>query len=430
MKTLGIVRETKNKWERRTPLNPQAVKKLVKKGYRVMIQSSEIRIYKDVEYQEVGAEITENLSECDLILAVKEITIPNIISGVPHLFFSHTIKGQDYNMPLLQHFLDTKTTLFDYEKIVDEHGRRLVFFGKFAGNAGMIETLWGLGQRLKKEFGIETPFLDLKHAYEYKTVQNAIDHFQIIGEEIERNGLPSEITPLNIFMMGYGHVSQGAQEILSTLPIVMIDPENLSSQQNDYSNHEVYLSIFKEKHMVERMDGGAFDLLDYFQNGTEYVSKMEKYLDHCSVYVNAIYWEAGYPVFLSTESLAKLKKILIIGDITCDINGSVQATVKTTYPDKPIYIFDANTQNITGELTGKGVAVCAVDNLPCEFAKESSDTFSEALSPLLAKMLNADYAKELADMTLPEEIKTACITHQGKLQQDFRYLQEFLPSKK
>jgi len=121
MKTLGIRKETKNKWERRVPLNPQAVKKLVDDGYKVVVQPSEIRIYKDEEYKNAGAVLSDDLSNTDLILGVKEVHVPDIIPGIPHLFFSHTIKGQSYNMDMLKKFLDTKTTLLDYERIIDDN---------------------------------------------------------------------------------------------------------------------------------------------------------------------------------------------------------------------------------------------------------------------------------------------------------------------
>jgi alpha-aminoadipic semialdehyde synthase len=181
-------------------------------------------------------------------------------------------------MPLLKKFLETKTTLIDYEKIADNNGRRLVFFGKFAGNAGMVDTLYGLGQRLSQEFGIKTPFLQVRQSYQYKSVADAIEHLQEIGKEIEKNGLPAEIAPLNIFLLGYGHVSRGCQEILSALPIIEIDPDDLEKHQQDYSNNKIYLTIFKEKHLVERKDGSEFDLQHYFHNCAEYKSKFDKYL--------------------------------------------------------------------------------------------------------------------------------------------------------
>ncbi|MCD4651425.1 MAG: hypothetical protein K8S56_06530, partial [Candidatus Cloacimonetes bacterium] len=204
MKLLGIRKETKNKWEARVPLNPEAVRELVERGVRVKVQPSAIRVYKDEEYVKAGAEICEDLSDCSFILGVKEIPIDDILPGIPQLFFSHVIKGQDYNMHLLQKILDSEATLLDYEKITDVEDRRLVFFGRYAGNAGMVETLWGLGQRLKEKYGVETPFLRMKQAYQYNSVPDAVEHLKSIGKEIKQNGLGKSIHPLVFFVMGYG----------------------------------------------------------------------------------------------------------------------------------------------------------------------------------------------------------------------------------
>ena len=430
MKTLGIVKETKNKWERRVPLNPSAVKELIQKGFEVIVQPSNIRIYKNEEYKAIGAKLSEDLSRCDFIIGVKEIPLDALIPGKPHLFFSHTIKGQDYNMPLLQKILDEKITLLDYEKIIDSKNRRLIFFGKFAGNAGMVDTLYCLGQRLKQHHGLDTPFLKIKQSHKYKSVKNAIEHLKIIGKEIEENGLPKEITPLNIFLLGYGHVASGCKEILRAFPAIEVNPDELQTHQNNYKDNEIYFSVFKEKHLVERRDGSQFNLQHFFEHCSEYNSKFEKYLPFCSVYMNAIYWNTDCPVYLKKSELAKIQgenqKLIIIGDISCDISGSVQATVKYTTPDNPVFIFNAKTGEVIDGFIGEGFADMAVDNLPCEFAREASDYFSNALMPFIDKMLLNDYSKNLENSDLPEEIKKSCITHQGKLQLEYEYLKEFL----
>ena len=430
MKTLGIIKETKNKWERRVSLNPEAVGQLIKKGFKVKVQSSPIRIYKDDEYKAVGAEIVEELDNCDLIIGVKEIPIDKVQAGIPHLFFSHTIKGQDYNMPLLQKFLDTKTTLLDYERIVDEKGRRLVFFGKFAGNAGMVDSLWGIGQRLKEEYGLDTPFLKIKHSYEYDSLEQDLIEIKKIGDEIKENGLPKEILPFNIFVLGYGHVAQGMLEVLQSLPIKMVEPDEFKALEDNHDAGTVYVGVFKEEHLVQRKDGSAFVLQDYFTNHTLYESRMQQYLPYCSVYMNGIYWEPDCPVFLSREDMKKLQgpkqKMVMIGDVTCDINGSVEATVKGTWPDNPIFVYNAETGKIVDGVKGPGFPDCAVDNLPCEFSKESSDFFSSSLMPFMEAILTNDYSKPIPQSNLPHEMKKAVIAHLGKLEEEYKYIEEYL----
>jgi len=430
MKTLGIIKETKNKWERRVPLNPQAVQELIQKGFEVVVQPSKIRIYKDEEYLSVGAKLSFDLSNSDLIIGVKEIPLDDLIPEKAYLFFSHTIKGQKYNMPMLQRILDRKITLLDYEKIEDGNNNRLVFFGNYAGYAGMVDTLHGLGQRLKQQYKVSTPFLKIKPSYQYLSVQDAIEHLKVIGKEIEEKGLPEKIIPFNIFLFGYGHVSEGCQKILSALPIQKISPVDLEELSHIYENNKIYLSIFEEKHMVECKDGTEFDLQDYYQNNSKYQSKLKQVLPFCSIYVNAIYWTSECPVFLPNSYLKEIQnnnpKLIIVGDISCDIEGSVQATKKITWPDNPVFIYDALKDQISDGYNGKGFAIMAVDNLPCEFSKEASDCFSKSLMPFLEKMLQNDYSKLIADSDLPEEIKSACIAHQGKLERDYQYLEKFL----
>ncbi|MCF7919060.1 MAG: hypothetical protein K9N06_04005 [Candidatus Cloacimonetes bacterium] len=430
MKCLGIIKETKNIWERRVPLNPAAVKKLTDNGYRVRVQPSSNRIYTDAEFLAAGAELDSDLSACDLIMGVKEIPIKSIIAGKPHLFFSHTIKGQDYNMPLLQYFLDTRSTLLDYEKIVDEEGRRLVFFGKFAGNAGMVDALWAAGQRYWLEYGIKTPFLKIKQSYQYDSLPQCLEELKEIGREIAENGLPSEICPFNICLLGYGHVSQGCQEILAAFPVEQVEPEELAGLEDKHVNNKMYMAIFREEHLVERRDGGEFNLEDYFAHGDEYKSKMEEFLPYCTMYMSGIYWAPGYPIFLKNRELRKLAgdmpKLIMIGDITCDIDGSVEATHKVTMPDNPVFIYDPATDKITDGFKGAGFAVCAIDNLPCEFSREASDFFSSALMPFVEAMLNTDYAKSLTTCGLPAEMKSACIVHLGELAAEYQYLKKYL----
>ncbi len=430
MKKLGILRETKNQWEARVPLNPQAVKELIDQGYQVVVQPSELRIYKDNQYQAVGATISDDLSLCDLIIGVKEIKIPDMVPGKPHMFFSHTIKGQDYNMPMLREFMDAKCSILDYERIVDEQNRRLVFFGKFAGNAGMVDTLWAVGRRLEEHYGLKTPLSEVKRAFEYERVSDAVEHLRKLGEEIKRDGLPKEIGPLVIFQLGYGHVASGCREIISEMPIEEIDPDDLGMLDTAYKNDRIYLAVFKEKHLVQRKDDGSFDLMDYFKNGPQYESKMKPYLPYCSIYMNAIYWAPGYPVFLTKADIAELQKsggkMIAIGDITCDIEGSIEATVKATYPDNPVYTYNAVEDKFEDGYMGNGVTICAVDNLPCEFSMEASDGFTRALLPFMKAMLDNDWSKPIEESDLPYPIKKSIIIHQGKLEPEYKYIGEFL----
>lgn len=427
MKTLGIMKETKNKWESRVPLNPEAVHKLIERGFSVIVQPSDNRTYTNDEYARAGAIVQDDLTQCDLILGVKEIPEEQILPGKPHMFFSHTIKGQAHNMPMLKHILDVKATLFDYETVVDEGNKRLIFFGRYAGSVGMLETLWGYGQRVKTKYGIDTPFLELKRPYEYQTTANAIAHLRQIGEEITKTGFAAKLCPLTIFLTGYGNVSLGAQDILSALPVERISPDDLYHITRDHRRDRIYLVVFEERHMAERIDGSHFDLQEYFKNGKLFRSRMGRYLPYCSMYVNAIFWTPSYPRFLAKSDLAYMPHLEIIGDITCDIDGSVEPTVRACDIDSPIFLYNPADGSDTPGWEGDGTAVMSIDNLPCEFSREASDAFTRALLPIMDKILLHDYSTSVIDSALPEEIKKSCIAHRGVLKPNYQHLYQYLP---
>src|SRR5262245_39216212 len=180
---IGIRREDKNEWERRVPLTPNHVRALVEQGTQVVVQPSTIRIFRDEEYAQAGAAVREDLSDCRAVFAVKEIPADFFHHGKAYMFFSHTFKGQPHNMPMLRTMLEREVTLIDYEKVTDEQNRRLIFFGNYAGTAGMFETFYTLGKRLAWE-RIPNPFEDLKRPLEYSGLEAAKEALVAVGRLI------------------------------------------------------------------------------------------------------------------------------------------------------------------------------------------------------------------------------------------------------
>ncbi len=430
---IGIRREDKNEWEARAPLTPPDTKKLIDQGIQIVLQPSPIRIFSDTEYVDAGATTSENLSDCSLILAVKEIPIDFIEDGKAYLFFSHTIKGQDYNMPLLQTMIDKKTQLLDYERIVDAEGRRLIFFGRHAGLAGMIDTLWALGQRLAQE-GIPSPFSKIKKTYEYGGLENAKKALEKIAGELSKTGVPKEVQPLVVGFTGYGNVSQGAQEIFDIFPHKELSPKELLSESSfTEKDHLLYKVIFKEKDLVETIDSGnQFILQDYYDNPEKYQSKFERYLPELSVLVNCIFWDIKYPRLITLDYLKKtwqavdIPRLRIIGDVSCDIEGAIQCTTKVTDPGSPVYTYDPLGGKVQDGVTGRGPAIMAVDNLPCELAAEASQAFSTVLVDFLPELAKADFDESFTELKLPPELLSALILHNGELTEDYKYLQQYL----
>jgi saccharopine dehydrogenase (NAD+, L-lysine-forming) len=431
---LGIRKEDKNRWERRVPIIPKHVQELKKKyGIETVIQPSEIRVFSDKEYKDVDARVQNNLSPSSIIFAVKEIPIDLFEPGKTYIFFSHTIKGQKHNMPMLKKMIDLGCTLIDYEKIADKNGKRLVFFGKFAGLAGMVDTLWIFGQRANWE-KINTPFNKIKQTIYYKNLEDIKKKLKEVGKEIKENGLPKSITPFIVGFSGYGNVSIGAQEILDLLPVKTINPSEIESVFKNPSNKTIYKVVFKEEHMVQPITPTKkFDLQDYYSHPENYRPVFEGYIPYLSVIMNCIYWSSEYPRLVTKKFMRnyfktyKNKHLKVIGDISVDINGAIEFTEKTTSPDSPIFVYNPFTDKIANGFIGEGVIVLAVDNLPCELPYESSKYFSETLLRFVPNIMNADFKVDnFENLNLPLEIKKAVILFKGKLTPDYSYINKYL----
>jgi len=431
---LGIRREDKNRWERRVPIIPKHVQQLKKKyGIETIIQPSDIRIFSDKEYMDVDAKVQENLSPSSVVFAVKEIPINLFEPKKTYVFFSHTIKGQKHNMPMLKKMMDLGCTLIDYEKIVDKNGKRLVFFGRYAGIAGMVDTLWVYGQRANWE-KINTPFSKIKQTFNYKNLGEIKNELKEVGKEIKKNGLPDSITPFIVGFTGYGNVSNGAQEIIDFLPTKTITPYEIKSVYNNPSNKVVYKVVFKEEHTVQPVSPTKkFDLQDYYNHPEDYKSIFEDYVPYLSILMNCIYWSFQYPRLVTKKFIKnyfktnKVRILKVIGDISADVNGAIEFTEKTTSPDNPVFVYNPLTDKITDGYIGEGIVVLAVDNLPCELPAESSKYFSETLMNFIPDIMNADFnVDNFEDLKLPVEIKKAVILFKGKLTPNYNYISKYL----
>jgi alpha-aminoadipic semialdehyde synthase len=425
MYLIGIRREDKNLFERRVPLVPADVADLGQRhGVKVTLQPSSRRVFSDEEYLSAGAAVVEGLEACPIILGVKEIPPERLSSCKTYLFFSHTIKGQAHNMPLLRRLLELGCTLIDYEKIVDETGRRLVFFGRHAGLAGMIDTLWALGQRLSLE-GLQTPFARLMPAHRYGSLDEAKLEIARVGEDLRRAGLPAALRPLTFGVTGYGNVSLGAQEILDLLQPCSVEPAELSHLP--HADPAIYKAVFREEHLAEPAPGRPFDLQDYYQRPEEYRPVFARYLAHLSVIVNCIYWEARYPRLVTIDALRQLyagplPRLRVIGDISCDVDGSIEATVRATDPDHPVYVYDLESGQARDGFEGAGPVILAVENLPAELPREASLDFSTALRSFIFRLAAADFTAPLDQAGLPDPLRRAVIAYRGELTPSFAYL--------
>lgn len=436
MVSIGILREEKH-FEARTPLTPAHVKDLYKRNdIKTFIQPSKLRTYTDQQYEEAGAVIEEKIwQKADFIFGIKEIPIDLIHPEKTYIFFSHTIKGQAYNMPLLKRILSSGSTLIDYEKITTDENRRLIYFGNYAGFAGMIDTFWAYGQRLLAE-GRESPFQNVKQAYQYNSLDEARAELKKLGDTILSSGTGVIDHPLIIGILGYGNVSKGTQEIIDCFPNEEIRPENLVDFyiNKQFSTNKVYKVVFYEKHLVKPKDSSnQFDLNDYYNNPEKYESQFSQYLSYITILVNAIYWDTPYPRFVNKDLIKHLftqknekPNLKVIGDISCDVGGAVEVNLKSTAIDEPVYVFDVGSKKAVTGVKGNGPVILAVDNLPCELPKESSTFFGSKLKELLPNIVFSNFEQSFEELDIPKEIKKAIIAYKGELTPNFTYLNKFI----
>ncbi len=431
---IGIRQEDKSRWEARVPLVPADLKRLLQDAHlQFQVQTSPIRAFADDEFRQAGAAVVGDLRECPIILGVKEIPAALLEPGKTYVFFSHTIKHQPHNMPMLRRLAELGCTLIDYERIVDAQGRRLVFFGRYAGLAGMIDALWALGQRLEHE-GAPSPLTAVRRAHAYKTLDEAKRELSQVAARLRQEGLPAAIAPLVVGFAGYGHVSQGAQEIYNLFAAREVAPDELGSISP--GAQECFKVVFREEHMVERTDAAArnarFDLQDYYNHPEKYRAKFFPYVRHLTVLINGIYWDARYPRLITRAQLRELwsgpqrPRLRVLGDISCDIEGSLECTVRATDPENPVYVYEPRTDEARDGVGGDGPVVLAIDNLPCELPLDSSAYFSQSLSPFLAALAQADFNRPLEQSGLPPELQGATIVYRGRLTEPYRHLESEL----
>ena len=430
---VGLRREDMYQWERRTPLVPEDVRVLTG-AHKIpfVVQSSTKRAYSDAEYQAAGLPVEDTLAPCPLIIGLKEVPVDILEKEKTYVLFSHVIKGQPHNMPMLQRALDLGCTIIDYERMVDDHGRRLIAFGSYAGLAGMIDTLWSLGRRLTWE-GIESPFSSLQQAMQYADLEEAKRAIREVGQTIRRHGLPKALAPLVIGISGYGNVSKGAQEILDLLPVMSIDPSDLlTGRLPDTSGHAILKAVFREEHTVARLDPAQpFDLQEFYQHPERYAGAFERYLPFLTALVNCIYWEPNYPRLVTRDAARRLyaedtPRLRVIGDISCDVLGSIEITVKATEPDDPVYVIDPATGDVRAGVEGHGPVILAVEILPSELPREASAYFSNLLKSFIPDLAATDFRAEFEELNLPPPLQRAVICHHGALTPNYQYIRKHL----
>ncbi|NWY40802.1 AASS protein, partial [Sylvia atricapilla] len=444
---LAIRREDVNAWERRAPLAPKHVKELTKMGYKVLVQPSNRRAIHEKEYIKAGAIIQEDISEASLIIGVKRPPEDKLIPKKNYAFFSHTIKAQEANMPLLDEILRQEIRLFDYEKMVDHKGMRVVAFGQWAGVAGMINILHGLGLRFLA-LGHHTPFMHIGMAHNYRNSSQAVQAVRDAGYEISLGLMPKSVGPLTFVFTGTGNVSKGAQEMFSALPCEFVEPHELKEVSRSGDLRKVYGTVLSRHHHLVRKHDGQYDPADYEKHPENYVSRFHiDVAPYTTCLINGIYWEQNTPRLLSRQDAQKLlvpvkpaagtmdgcpelpHRLLAICDISADTGGSIEFMTECTTIDNPFCMYDADQHITHDSVEGSGILMCSIDNLPAQLPIEATEYFGDMLFPYIEEMLLSEGSEPLEKQNYSPVVRDAVIASNGSLTPKYQYIQKLRESR-
>ncbi len=428
---VGILKETKA-FEHRAPLVPSDVKWLLDRGITVEVEHNTNRVFSDREYRKVGARIVEKIKEAKLLVGIKEPRVDSLHAHRIYMVFSHTAKGQIHNMPLLKACLKKKITLIDYERIVDLYGARLVYFGRYAGVCGIVDSLHYLGKKLKWK-GIDSPFLGILPAYKYDSMDDLKKSLVEVGTKIKQKGFEQGISPFIIGITGHGNVSRGVQEVLDTLRPIEIHPKNMLEfiEHQKKQRHRLYKIVFLREEKFRSKEGRGFYFEEYLKHPKKFESNMDVYLPYINLLVHTAYWASMYPRLVPKKLIDKLSKkepfrLEFIGDLSCDIEGSIEITHKITSPDRPTFTYNTEREKFVNGYKSKGITVLAVDNLPAELPKDASNDFSGLIREYVYQIAAHGIINITHHMAIPAEIRNAVVTQDGQLTKNYVYLKKIM----
>ncbi len=397
----GIIKERKNPPDRRVVFTPEELVRLKAEHpeAQIKVESSDIRVFSDEEYSNLGLEVTTDMSDCDVLFGVKEVPVDALIPNKKYFFFSHTIKFQPFNRKLLQAILEKKIELFDHETIVDAKNRRLIGFGRYAGIVGAYNGF--------RAFGIKYDLFNLVKAETLKSKEDLL-------ERLRRPMLPN----IKIVLTGFGKVGMGAKEILDGMKIKEVAVDDFL---NKIYTQPVYTQIDVLDYN-KRIDGQVLDNQDFYKNPQEYVSNFERFTKVADIYMAGHFHGNGAPDILTREMLnAPKNKIQVVADISCDVDGPIACTIKASTIAEPFFGYLPSEHKEVSYTHPGSIMVMSVDNLPCELPKDASEGFGEMfMEHVIPAFFNGDKDGIL---------QRAKMTENGKLTERFQYLQDYVDGK-
>lgn len=395
---IGIIREGKFPPDTRVPLTPKQCAYIMDKyPIEIWVQPSDNRCFTNEEYEAEGVILTERMSDCDVLMGVKEVPIQNLIADKTYFFFSHTIKKQVYNQKLLQALVEKNIRMIDYE-VLKKDGKRVIAFGRWAGIVGAHNGLWTYAQRTKSfELPRMTTFKD------FKTVK---DFYKQLA-----------LPPLKIVLTGTGRVGQGSVEVLEAMGIRKVKPSDFLMETFD---KPVYTQLVC-KNYAGRIDESPFNKNEFYSNPERFKSIFEPYTAVADIMINGIYWDNAAPQFFTKADMRNPNfNIKVIADVTCDIApiSSIPSTLYPTTIEVPVFGYNPETEQAEMPYQPHTIDMMTIDNLPNELPRDASNNFGE-------QFIN-HVIDELLDKENSEMIRNARITKNGDLTPNFEYLRNYL----
>ncbi|MDO7850098.1 NAD(P)-dependent oxidoreductase [Hymenobacter convexus] len=398
--TIGLIRESKTPPDKRVPLTPKKCTEALSlfPGLRLVVQSSAVRSYSDQEYRDLGLKVRDDVTDCDVLMGVKEVAIDQLIAGKTYFMFSHTVKKQPANRKLLQAVLQKNITLVDYELLTNERGERIVAFGRYAGIVGAYNGLLTYGR---------------KHGlYELKPAYQCVDMDDMQEEFFKVKKLP----PIKMVVTGSGRVAQGALEVLDRMGIRRVSVYDYLYL--DF-NEPVYTQL-RSSDYNRRRDGRVWDTQNFHQHPEEYESTFGNFLPVTDLLIACAYWHPAAPrLFEEADTQRPDFRINTIADVTCDVNGSIPTTKRASTIAEPAFDYNPATGQLEPAYSQpENVTEMAVDNLPCELPRNAS----------------RDFGRQLIDKVLPHlvgsdaegVIARATIAKGGQLTERYAYLADYV----
>ena len=397
----ALIKERKTPPDRRVVFSPEMLK-LAREKFpeaQFKVESSEIRVFSDEEYRAAGFEVSDDVSDCDVMLGVKEVPIPALIASKKYFFFSHTIKKQPYNRDLLREILRRNIELYDHEAIIDKNGARLIGFGRYAGLVGAYNGIRAIGLKEK--------------SFDLPKAENLPDLNAMLAE-LDK----VEIPPYKFVLTGSGKVAYGAKEILEHMKIKQVKPDTYL--ENEFS--EPVFCHIDVLDYAKRKDGGEGSRMEFYKLPENYESDFMKFARNSDVFIAGHFYGQGSPVFFTAEEARGDDfRIKYVADISCDIAGPIASTIRPSTIAEPLYGYDPQTGAERDYRDPEAIVVMAVDNLPCELPRDASEGFGEMFfKNVLPAFFNNDRDRIL---------ERARMTSGGNLSENFLYLKDYVEGK-